>query len=107
MPTVTTYLANYGVGIEHLAPSAPPDSVITRPARAYELVTRGGSNATVLIYRSPNKALRARSSAGPLTVLGDNVLVIVERRGSDIHRVLRAITAIGDCRIAKPCQPRH
>jgi hypothetical protein len=90
--TVRTYLTNYGVGIDRIAPAAAPDPVITRPARAYDLVTRGGSQAALLVYRSPNKALRARASAGPLTALGDNIL---------------AITAIGDCRIAKPCRPHH
>jgi hypothetical protein len=94
--TVRTTLTDHGVGVSSIVPGAAPESVLPQPARIYKLRTRGGTAAKLLVYGSPNKALRARASAGPLTALGDNVLAVISHRGGDIHRVRDAITALGE-----------
>lgn len=92
--SVRTALSHNGVAIAALTPGAAPESVMPHPDRSFRIRTRGGTRATVLVYPTPQKALRARASAGPLTVLGNNVLAVIGRRGSDIHRVQHAIGSL-------------
>ena len=90
--TVRSALSHGGVAVTSLKPGAPPDSVLPQPAHSYSIATRGGTRATVLIYATPQKAMRARASAGPHTALGNNVLAVIGRRGTDIHRVRQVFT---------------
>jgi len=88
---VRSTLLRGGVALAALVPGAPPDSLLTRPPHSYKIRTRGGTQAMLLIYATPQKAMRARASAGPHTVLGNNVLAVITRRGKDIQRVRSAI----------------
>jgi hypothetical protein len=87
LSTVRSALSHGGVAVSSLTPGAPPDSVLPQPAHSYRITTRGGTQATVLIYAAPQKAMRARASAGPHTALGNNVLAVIGHRGNDIQRV--------------------
>jgi hypothetical protein len=91
---VRAALSHDGVAVAQLTPGAPPQSVLPQPDRSYRVRTRGGTRAIVLIYGTPQKALRARASAGPLTVLGDNVLAVIGHRGTDIGRVRAAVGSL-------------
>jgi hypothetical protein len=94
LASVRAALSHDGVAVAQLAPGAPPQSVLPQPGRSYRVRTRGGTHASVLIYGSPQKALRAQASAGPLTVLGDNVLAVIGHRGTDIGRVRAAVGSL-------------
>ena len=94
LSNVRSVLAHGGVALAGLGPGAPPESVLPQPAHSYELRTRGGTRATVLIYATPQKAMRARASAGPQTALGNNVLTVITHRGSDIQRLRQALTSL-------------
>jgi hypothetical protein len=92
LSTVRSALSHGGVAVTSLTPGAPPASVLPQPAHSYSIATRGGTQATVLIYATPQKAMRARASAGPHTALGNNVLAVIGRRGTDIQRVRQVFT---------------
>jgi hypothetical protein len=94
LDSVRAALSHDGVAVAKLTPGAAPQSVLPQPDRSYRMRTRGGTRAAVLIYGTPQKALRARASAGPLTVLGDNVLAVIGRRGTDIGRVRAAVGSL-------------
>jgi hypothetical protein len=94
LDNVRAALSHDGVAVARLTPGAAPQSVLPQPDRSYRIRTRGGTRATVLIYATPQKALRARASAGPLTVLGDNVLAVIDHRGTDIGRVRTAVGSL-------------
>jgi hypothetical protein len=94
LDNVRAALSHDGVAVARLTPGAAPQSVLPQPDRSYRIRTRGGTRATVLIYGTPQKALRARASAGPLTVLGDNVLAVIGHRGTDIDRVRAAVGSL-------------
>lgn len=55
--------------------------------------SRKGSRVSVLVYRSPQVALRARAGQ-PNSRLVDNLVVVVRHRGDDITRILRALNAL-------------
>jgi hypothetical protein len=94
LSTVRSALSHGGVAVTSLTPGAPPDSVLPQPAHSYSISTRGGTQATVLIYATPQKAMRARASAGPHTALGNNVLAVIGHRGTDIQRVRQVFTGL-------------
>jgi hypothetical protein len=94
LSAVRSALSHGGVAVSSLTPGAPPDSVLPQPAHSNTISTLGGTEATVLIYATPQKAMRARASAGPHTVLGNNVLAVIGHRGRDIQRVRQVFTGL-------------
>jgi len=94
LSSVRSALSHGGVAVSSLTPGAAPDSVLPQPDHSYRIATRGGTQATVLIYATPQKAMRARASAGPHTALGNNVLAVISRRGTDVQRVRQVFTSL-------------
>ena len=94
LSSVRGALSHGGVSVSSLTPGAAPDSVLPQPAHSYRIATRGGTQMTVLIYATPQKAMRARASAGPHTALGNNVLAVISRHGTDVQRVRRVFASL-------------